>query len=63
MPAAIAGPRTVEHVGSAIKGCELTLSDEDLRQIDRIVAAGRAASDFYDAVVYSRMRVAVNGGM
>ncbi len=54
--APIAGPRTVEHLQSAIKGCELTLSEEELALIDRIVPSGKAVSDFYDGVVYARLR-------
>jgi aryl-alcohol dehydrogenase (NADP+) len=56
MTAAIAGPKTVEHLQAAIKGSELTLNEEELALIDRIVPSGKSVSDFYDGVVYARMR-------
>ncbi len=58
--APIVGPRTVEHLQSAIHACDVKLSDEELSLIDEIVPTGRAVNDYYDAVVYSRMRKAVN---
>ena len=60
--APIVGPRTVEHLRSAIKACEVKLSDEELVRIDEIIPPGRAVSDYYDVNVYARMRRAVNAG-
>ena len=58
--APIVGPRTVEHLRSAVKACEVKLSDEALVQIDEIVPSGAAVIEHYGPLVYGRMRKAVN---
>ncbi|RKY36586.1 MAG: aldo/keto reductase, partial [Candidatus Omnitrophota bacterium] len=60
--APIIGPRTVEHLRTAIKACEVKLSDEEMTRIDKIVPPGKAVGDFYDSLVYAHMRRAVNTG-
>ncbi len=60
--APIIGPRTVGHLRSALKACEVQLSDEELGQIDEIVPSGSTLIDHYDLLVYGRMRKAVNDG-
>ena len=60
--APIIGPRTVEHLRSAVRACEVKLSDEELHQIDKIVPPGSTVSHHYDRNVYARMRRAVNAG-
>jgi len=62
LTAPVIGPRTVEHLRAAVRACEVTLSEEELAQIDEIVPSGSAVSDFYDMNVYARMRRAVNAG-
>ncbi|HID94970.1 MAG TPA: aldo/keto reductase [Candidatus Latescibacteria bacterium] len=60
--APIIGPRTVEHLRSAIRACEVKLSEEELARIDEIVPPGSAVSDYYDVNVYARMRGAIEAG-
>jgi len=50
------GARTVEYVRSAVRACDVALSDEDLERIDRIVPPGRCVSDFYDYGVLAALR-------
>lgn len=58
--APIVGPRTAEHLRSALRACEVGLSDEELVQIDEIVPSGSAVIDHYDPIVNAHMRKAVN---
>ncbi len=60
--APIIGPRTPEHLRSALKACEVELSQEEMAQIDQIVPPGSAVSDFYDIHIYARMRKAAQAG-
>ncbi|RKY62873.1 MAG: aldo/keto reductase [Candidatus Latescibacterota bacterium] len=60
--APIIGPRTPEHLRSALRACEVELTEEDMARIDGIVPPGRAVSDFYDENVYARMRRAAQAG-
>lgn len=58
----IIGPRTVEHLRSALRACEIELSPEEVAQIDQIVPPGSAVSDFYEGHIYGRMRRAALAG-
>ncbi|HID10926.1 MAG TPA: aldo/keto reductase [Candidatus Latescibacteria bacterium] len=58
----IIGPRTPEHLSSALKACEVELTQEEMAQIDQIVPPGGAVSDFYDIHIYARMRRAAQVG-
>ena len=60
--APIIGPRSVEHLRSAVRACDVRLSDEELARIDEIIPSGSAVSDYYDLNVHSCMRRAVNSG-
>lgn len=60
--APIIGPRTVEHVRSAVKACDVALTPEDLARIDEIVPPGQAVSDFYAGNIYARIREVVATG-
>ena len=52
----IIGPRTEEHLESALRSLELELTEEELARVDEIVPPGTWVSDFYDGNVYGRMR-------
>lgn len=58
--APIVGPRTAEHLKVALRACEVTLSDEEMGQIDEIVPSGSSLIDHYDLLVNSHIRKAVN---
>ncbi len=60
LTSAIVGPRTVEHLQSALKSTELELTEEELAKVDEIVPPGQFVSDFYDGNVYKRMREAIH---
>ncbi|MEA3403080.1 MAG: aldo/keto reductase [Armatimonadota bacterium] len=59
---AIVGCRTVEHLRSAVRACEVELSDEELQRIDEICPPGSTVSDYYDRVVWAHARAAANEG-
>ncbi|HUS80582.1 MAG TPA: aldo/keto reductase [Armatimonadota bacterium] len=52
----IIGPRTEEHLASALRSVDLELTEEELARVDEIVPPGKWVSDFYDGNVYARMR-------
>lgn len=60
--APIIGPKSIEHLRSAIKACEVKLSKEELSKIDEIIPPGTAVSNYYDVNVYAHMRRALNTG-
>jgi aryl-alcohol dehydrogenase-like predicted oxidoreductase len=52
----IIGPRTMEHLTSALRSLDIRFSAEELKQIDRIAPPGTAVSDYYDGNVFAMMR-------
>lgn len=60
--APIIGPKSIEHLRSAIKACEVKLTKEELDKIDEIAPPGTAVSDYYDVNTYAHMRRAINTG-
>lgn len=50
--APILGPRTEEHLASALKSVDITLTEEELAKVDEIVPPGTWVSDFYHGNVY-----------
>jgi len=58
--APIIGPRTVEQLHSTLKSCDITLSEETLKQVDEIVPPGTWVSDFFHGNVYGPLISAVN---
>ena len=60
--APIIGPRTVEHVRSAQRACEIELTSEELAAVDEIVPPGGHVSDFYDGNVHAPLRRAIEEG-
>jgi len=52
----IIGPRTEEHLESALRSLDLELTEEELARVDEIVPPGTWVSDFYDGNVYGRLR-------
>lgn len=56
----IIGPRTEEHLQSALRSLELELTEEELAAVDRIVPPGTWVSDFYDMNVYGRLRTMIH---
>ncbi len=57
--APIIGPRTMEHLHSALKSLEIELTEEELAKVDEIVPPGQAVSDFYDGNVHAPLRKAI----
>ncbi len=51
--AAIIGPRTEEHLASALKSLEVELTPEELAKVDEIVPPGTWVSDFYHGNIYA----------
>ncbi len=56
--APIAGPRTVEHIRSAVKACEIELTAEELAKVDEIIPPGGNVTNY--CTLYERMCRAVN---
>ena len=56
--APIAGPRTVEHLRSSLKACEIELTQEELDAVDEAIAPGGNVTDY--CTLYDRMCRAVN---
>ena len=56
--APIAGPRTVEHLLSSLKACEIELTQEELDAVDEAIAPGGNVTDY--CTLYDRMCRAVN---
>jgi aryl-alcohol dehydrogenase-like predicted oxidoreductase len=52
----IVGARTEEYVRSAVKACEVELTEDDLTAIDGVVPPGGYVSNFYDSAVYRPIR-------
>ncbi len=52
----IIGPRTEEHLASALRSLDIELTDEELAAVDEIVPPGQHVSDFFDGNVYARLR-------
>ncbi len=53
---AILGARNLEYLDSALKACEITLTEEELEAIDRLVPPGRFVSNYYDLNIYLPFR-------
>ena len=53
----ICGPRTVEHVRSAVKACEIELTAEELTRVDEIIPPGANVTNY--CTLYERMCRAV----
>ncbi len=43
------GPRTREQLSDNLQALDVTLRDEELNQMDRIVPPGKAVVSFYEA--------------
>ena len=56
--APICGPRTAEHVGSALRACEVELTDDELARVDEIIPPGGNVTNY--CTLYERMCRAVN---
>ncbi|MGD8240205.1 MAG: aldo/keto reductase, partial [Armatimonadota bacterium] len=56
----IAGPRTVEHMRSAIRACDMELTEEELAKVDEIIPPGENVTRY--CTLYDRMCRAVNTG-
>ena len=56
--APICGPRTVEHLRSAVKACDIELTDDELARVDEIIPPGANVTDY--CTLYDRMCRAVN---
>lgn len=54
----ICGPRTVEHMRSAVKACEIELTEEELAKVDEIIPPGGNVTNY--CTLYERMCRAVN---
>ncbi len=54
----ICGPRTVEHLRSAVKACEIELTEEELAKVDEIIPPGGNVTNY--CTLYERMCRAVN---
>jgi len=56
--APICGPRTVEHLQSSLRACDIALTPEDLTKIDEILPPGANVTNY--CTLYERMCRAVN---
>lgn len=54
----ICGPRTVEHLRSAVRACELEFTAEELAKVDEIIPPGANVTNY--CTLYERMCRAVN---
>ncbi|MEA3402322.1 MAG: aldo/keto reductase [Armatimonadota bacterium] len=54
----ITGPRTVEHVESALRAAEVELTEEEMDRVDEIIPPGEAVTNYF--TLYERMCRAVN---
>ncbi len=54
----ICGPRTAEHVRSALRACEVALTPEELARVDEVIPPGTNVTDY--CTLYDRMCRAVN---
>jgi len=58
--APITGPRTVEHLRSSVKACEIELTEDELARVDEIIPPGTNVTKYF--TLYDRMCRAVNQG-
>ena len=56
--APICGPRTVEHLRSALTACDIQLTEEELTKVDEAIAPGANVTNY--CTLYERMCRAVN---
>lgn len=56
--APICGPRTVEHLRSAVKACEVELTEGELARVDEVIPPGANVTNY--CTLYERMCRAVN---
>lgn len=56
--APVCGPRTVEHLRSAVKACEIELTGEELAKVDEAIPPGANITNY--CTLYDRMCRAVN---
>jgi len=54
----VVGIRKIEHVHSAIKACELEITEEEQERVDAVVPPGEHVCDFYRAIVQRPLREA-----
>jgi aryl-alcohol dehydrogenase-like predicted oxidoreductase len=54
----ICGPRTVEHMRSSLKACDISFTPEELAQVDEIIPPGTNVTNY--CTLYERMCRAVN---
>ena len=62
LTAAILGARKLEYLQAGVRACEVTLSAQELAQVDEIVPPGGSVGTFYDSDVYSPMRQEFRAG-
>lgn len=55
--APITGPRTVEHIKSSIRACDIEFSEDELERIDEIIPPGENVANYF--TIYDRMCRAV----
>jgi 1-deoxyxylulose-5-phosphate synthase len=53
----ITGPRTMEHIKSFLPVMDMSLSSEDLQQIDALVHPGNAVADFHNSNSWMKARI------
>jgi len=56
--APICGPRTVDHLRSAVKACDIELTDDELAKVDDVIPPGAHVTDY--CTLYDRMCRAIN---
>jgi len=54
---AILGARKVEYILSGIKACEIKLTQEELKKVDKIVPPGRYVSAYYESSIWRPSRM------
>jgi len=51
--APICGPRTIEHLRSSLRACEIELTEEELAKVDEIIPPGENVTNYF--TLYDRM--------
>jgi aryl-alcohol dehydrogenase-like predicted oxidoreductase len=52
----ILGVRTIEHLRSAVQSLSIRLTQEDLDRIDEVAPPGSAVAEYWDQVMFQRVR-------
>ena len=60
--APIVGARTVEHIRSAVKACDVEFTEEELEKIEQIVPPGTSVGRRYGAMLNPKLCTAANTG-